>query len=240
MQGVHRGSSIYYPFYGNVFSYNEIYNCGYESTITGARIPGGAMTTDFGCFYLSGPQDGDGTNPANGFKSSITRSMTSAPPPILSISRWLRPRWSLMATMRFLIITMAIIPTASSRNYNLFYNRSAAAVGAAVYPSRITAAHRKFEIDHRRITSSPACFRQVTKSYEDYVPRIDITPNYLIPEPTSNYTYAAGDCSSTCYVMHNNNVYSSTFSNARTTGNNTPPTCTGGSCQDGGVSWTIR
>ena len=38
--------------------------------------------------------------------------------------------------------------------------------------------------------------------------------------------------------MHNYKIYSSTFSNARTTGNNTPPTCTGGACQDGGVTWT--
>ncbi len=74
--------------------------------------------------------------------------------------------------------------------------------------------------------------------YTDYIPRLDITPNYLIPEPTSNHTYAAGACSATCYVMHNAAVYSSTFSDSRTTGNNTPPTCTGGVCVDGGVTWT--
>ncbi len=122
--------------------------------------------------------------------------------------------------------------------YNLFYNRSAAAVGATVYPTRITqhTGNLRTVIANNIFASVFPAGYQID---EDYVPRMDVTPNYSVPEPASNYTYAAGDCSFTCYVMHNYKIYSSTFSGSLTTGNNTPPTCTGGACTDGGVTWTF-
>ena len=162
MRRVHRVPRSIIPFYANVFSYNEIYNCGYETTITGARIPGGAMMTDFGCFYISADlrMATEPTRPTR-FKSPITRSMTSAPPPIQLSDAEASRNGASRRSMRYLIITMAIIRTASWRKITYSTTDRRRRSATAVYPTRITAAHRKFEIDHRRITSSPACFRRV-------------------------------------------------------------------------------
>ena len=43
--------------FDNNVSYNEIYNCGYETSLTGVPVPGSSMANDFGCFYIQGPQD---------------------------------------------------------------------------------------------------------------------------------------------------------------------------------------
>jgi len=235
---VHQGSSVYYPFYSNVFSYNEIYNCGYETTLTGVRVPGGSMSTDFGCFYISGPQDGDGTNTANRLQISYNKihDISAAAYPVL---RWKGGGYVVSSHGYGATLDYHDGNNGNGivESNNLFYNRSAAAVGLPVYPTRITA-----HTGNLRSIITNNIFASVFPAgsiiYTDYIPRLDITPNYLIPEPTSNHTYAAGACSATCYVMHNAAVYSSTFSDSRTTGNNTPPTCTGGACVDGGVTWT--
>ncbi len=237
VQAVHSGSTIYAPFYANVFSYNEIYNCGYETTVMGARVPGGAMMDDFGCFYISGPQDGDGTNPANALQITYNKvhDVSAAAYPV---NDQVHPAMKPHGIDGILDYHDGNNSNGIVERNNLFYNRSAAAVGAAVYPTRIT----QHTGNLRSIIANnifASVFPAGYKIDANFVPRMDITPNYLVPEPASNYTYAAGACSSTCYVMHNSKIYSSTFSNSRTTGNNTPPTCTGGACQDGGVTWTF-
>jgi hypothetical protein len=235
---VKSGNTVYYPFYGNVISYNEIYNCGYETTVLGARIPGGAMSTDFGCLYFRGSQDGDGTNPANRLQITYNKihDASAAAYPVL---KWNGHGLSLVPHGYDAVLDYQDGNNANGvveRN-NLFYNRSAAAIGAPVYPSRIgqhTGSMRS--IIANNIFAS--VFPEGSKIYNNYFPLLEVSPNYLIPEPASNYTYAAGACASTCYVMHNYNIYSSTFSDSRTTGNNTSPTCTSGVCTDGGVTWT--
>jgi len=237
VQAVHSGSTIYAPFYANVFSYNEIYNCGYETTVMGARVPGGAMMDDFGCFYISGPQDGDGTNPANALQITYNKvhDVSGAAYPLNTNDDLVLERHGEDAILDYHDGNNS---NGIVEKYNLFYNRSAAAIGATTYPERLS----QHTGNLRTVITNnifAGVFGADEKIDEDYVPRMDITPNFLVPEPASNYTYAAGACSSTCYVMHNSKIYSSTFSNSRTTGNNTPPTCTGGTCTDGGVTWTF-
>jgi hypothetical protein len=237
VQGVHSGSTIYYPFYANVFSYNEIFNCGYETTVLGARVPGGAMMNDFGCFYISGPQDGDGTNPANALQITYNKvhDTSAAAYPVNNEANGVMKPHGVDAILDYHDGNNS---NGVVEKYNLFYNRSAAAVGATVYPTRITqhTGNLRTVITNNIFASVfPAGFQ----IYTDYVPRMDITPNYLVPEPISNHTYTAGDCANPCYVMHNYKIYSSTFSGSLTTGNNTPPTCSGGTCADGGVTWTF-
>lgn len=49
--------------FGTTIAENEIYNCGYEKNPAGAPIAGATMANDFGCLYIRGPHDGDGTQP---------------------------------------------------------------------------------------------------------------------------------------------------------------------------------
>ncbi len=235
---VKSGSSVYYPFYGNVFSYNEIYDCNYETTVMGALVPGGEMSTDVGCFYITGPQDGDGTNTANALQVTYNKihDISAAPYPIL---KWQGTKYVIGPRGYDAVLDYHDCNCANGviEKYNLFYNRSSATVGATVYPTRITQ-----HTGNMRSVITNNIFASVFPSgvviYNDYLPRADVTPNFNIPDAASNVTYAAGVCTSTCYVVSNYNIYSSTFTNSRTTGNNTPPTCAGGSCTDGGVTWT--
>lgn len=47
--------------FGTTISDNDVSNCGYEKDPAGTPVPGGSMVNDFGCLYVVGPQDGDGT-----------------------------------------------------------------------------------------------------------------------------------------------------------------------------------
>ena len=59
--------------FDNDLSYNEIYNCGYETSLTGVRVPGSSMANDFGCLYLDGPQDGHGDGSVAGLTVSYNK-----------------------------------------------------------------------------------------------------------------------------------------------------------------------
>jgi hypothetical protein len=238
VDGFTSGGKNYFPFYGNNFSYNEIYNCGYETTVKGARVPGGAMGYDFGCIYLSGPQDGDGTGSYNNqLKISFNKvhDISAAAYPVVRSNGTPRPNgWD------------AILDYHDGNNVNgvieynnLFYNRSAAAIGAPTYPSRLAQHTGNLRTS---ITNNifAGVFPAGYKIYTDYVPRVDATSAYILPYAASNHTYPAGSCASTCYVTNARNIYSSKFADARTTGNNTPPTCASGACADGGVRWTFE
>ena len=237
---VHSGSSVYYPFYGNVVSYNEIYNCGYETTVKGARIPGGAMATDFGCFYITGPQDGDGTNTANALQMSYNKvhDISAAAYPVL---KWVG---SGLAVVPHGYDAILDYHDGNDSNgvmewNNLVLQQIGRRGGRSRLPDADNAAHsimRSMFTNNIYASVFPAGISDLHElPAEVRLPCRTIS----IPEPTSNHTYAAGACSSTCYVMHNYNIYASTFTNARTTGNNTPPTCTSGVCVDGGVTWTF-
>jgi hypothetical protein len=237
------GSTTYYPYYSNVFTYNEIYNCGYETATANSsktpawtRTPGGAMGNDFGCFYISGPQDGDGTDPSKVLQihfNKVHDISAAAYPVVQSGGQPLSNGYDAILDYHDGNDSNGINET-----NNLFYNRSAAAVGAPTYPTRLTQ-----HTGNLRAVIQNNIFAGVFPSgaviWDQYVPRTDVAPIYAIPPATSNYIYAAGDCSNTCYILSGYNVYSSTFTGSETTGNNTPPTCTGGSCMDGGVAWTF-
>ncbi len=236
---IHSGNSVYYPFFGNSISYNEIYNCGYETTVLGAGVPGGTMSTDFGCLYTSGPQDGDGTNSANSLKISYNKihDVSSAAYPVL--------KWNGSAYIVWPHGYDAVLDYNDGNDgngiiewNNLFYNRSAAAIGATTWPTRI-AMHSGNIRTVRSNNIWAGVFPAGSIIYNTYIPRLEATPNFNIPGPTSNHTYPAGACASTCYIMNKYNIYSATFSGSLTTGNNTPPTCTSGTCKDGGVTWTF-
>ena len=178
MGAVHSGSSVYYPFYGSVFSYNEIYDCGYETTVMGALVPGGAMATDFGCFLYQRAQDGDGTNPANALQMTYNKvhDISASPYPIL---KWQANKYVIVPHGYDAILDYHDGNNANGviEKYNLFYNRSAAAVGATVYPTRIT----QHTGNMRSVIANnifAGVFPPGDVIYNDYLPRDDVTPDF--------------------------------------------------------------
>ena len=194
--------TAYYPYGSNNFSYNEIYNCGYETTIKGIRIPGGAMGYDFGCFYITGPQDLDGTNTQrDGLKMSQNKihDVSSAAYPYVTTAG--KPR----AYGRGAELDYWDTGVEGVVEYiNLFYNRSAAAVGAPTYPNGIT----QHTGNLRNVVSNnifAGVFAANAVMYADYLPRGNIAVG-AVPNAQSNYLFGAGSCNSTCYVMSGYNI----------------------------------
>ncbi len=224
------------PSYGGVIasnsfddelSYNEIYNCGFETSLTGLRVPGSSMANDFGCLYVDGPQDGPGDGSVPGLTISYNKVHDVSAGAYQTVNGWK----GIAKPHGFDAILDYHDGNDSNgvyEHHNLFYN-AATVGGLTPYPTRLT----QHTGNLRSIFKNniwAGVFPAGYKIREDYAPRIDVPPFQLLW--WKNFTYA---CHKTCYVINSANLYA--FTGVGKSGT-APPSCTSGTCSDGGITWS--
>jgi hypothetical protein len=241
VQGIVVGGSTRAPHFNNQFSYNEIYYCGYETSLTGVAIPGSSLFSDFGCHYASGPQDGDGTKTgyvmtynkvhdvsAGAYQNVVANGGNSTVKPTGSDG--------------VLDYHDANDSNGYDEENNWFYNRAYTAVGDGTHPTAPV-----------RLTQHTGNIRSLFKNniWAGVFPAGYSTANadgdhYYQPmanvQPYSNTWRAnsAYGANSSVFSVDTASFYFST--SGGTTGNSGGPTCTGTpgvtTCSvDGGVTW---
>jgi hypothetical protein len=221
------GGIVVLSSFDNEVSYNEIYNCGYEASLAGVRVPGSSMVNDFGCLYVQGPQDGPGDGSAAGLTISYNKVhdvSAGAYQTVLALKGVVKPH----GYDAILDYHDGNDTNGVNEHHNLFYN-TATVGGLIPYPSRLTQ-HTGGLRSTFKNNIWAGVFPAGYKIGADYGPRTDVPPWPFLWR--DNYAYA---CPRTCYVINLGNLYS--FTGTGKSGA-APPTCTSGACSDVGIMWS--
>jgi hypothetical protein len=208
-------SAMYYPFYGNSITYNEIYNCGYGVVLAaggahppGASIPGDTQNWDFGCLYMYGSQDGDGTDPAKRLLLAYNKihDISGATSPIVTLG--------IPASIGYDALTRyndAWNVNGVNEHHNLYYNRSESAVGQRIAVRGMIALKGMLRYDFSNnivsVEASPA-----GTSRHRFFPG-SLEPGWTsFVKPGNSGTWApntaySGCLTETCYIVNGNHIY---------------------------------
>lgn len=213
--------------FDNELSYNEIYNCGYETSLNGVRVPGSSMANDFGCLYLDGPQDGPGDGSVAGLTVAYNRvhDVSAGAYQTVSAGKGTVKAHGFDAILDY---HDGNDSNGVNEHHNLFYN-TAAVGGLTPYPTRLTQ-HTGGLRSIFKNNIWAGVFPAGSKIGADYGPRADVPPFDLLW-----WSERAFKCNKTCFVINSGNLYS--FSGIGKSGTE-PPACTSGSCSDGGITWS--
>lgn len=214
--------------FDNDLSYNEIYNCGYETSLTGVRVPGSSMANDFGCLYLLATQDGPGDGSVPGLTISYNKIHDISAAAYQTVLTW-KPVVRTHGYDAILDYHDGNNTHGVNEHHNLFYNAEKVG-GLTPVPSRLSQHTGSLRSTFRNNIWA-GVFPAGYTIYTDYAPRADVPPFGFLWR--SNYNFA---CAKTCYVINLGNLYA--FTGTSRSGASAP-TCASGACSDGGIEWTF-
>ena len=213
--------------FGSDVSHNEIYNCGYETSLTGVRVPGSSMANDFGCFYIQGPQDGPGDGSVAGLTVSYNKIHDVSAG---AYQTFVGGKGPLKAHGYDAILDYHDGNNSNGVNehHNLFYN-TATVGGLTPFPTRLTQ-HTGGLRSVFKNNIWAGVFPAGSKIGADYGPRADVPPFQWLW-----WSERAYSCNKTCFVINSGNLYSifrGRKKRDRAADLHERP------CSDGGITWS--